>query len=202
MRCLWSYRHLGAQAADYAGGNIGKVGVLPERLARLDVGKMYFDKRYMRRGQRIAQRHTGVGEGRGVQDDERRPVFHRLLHPTDQLMLGVALIEAHAVSRGLTLLGEPLIDSLECGGTVKFGLPRSQEIEVGPVNYQDLSHGMLWLGNWSGQPEAVMPNNCLKYLDLAIDLPLSPQLVTIVHAKCHLVQHKDSTDKITEIFWK
>ena len=107
--------------------------MLPERLTRVHVRKMHLDKWDMCRGQGVAKRHTGVGKGRRVQQDKRYPVFHRLLHPPNQLVLGVALEETDTVSGGLSLLGKALIDDLKRGRAVVLWLSCAEQIQVGTV---------------------------------------------------------------------
>src|ERR1700748_3052874 len=50
---------LGAESADHAFGEVGKIGMVPERLAAMDVRQMNLDERDRHGRERIAQRHAG-----------------------------------------------------------------------------------------------------------------------------------------------
>jgi hypothetical protein len=71
-----------------------------------------------------------VWVNRRVQQDKRCPVFHRLLHPPNQLVLGIALEETDPGSGGLSLLGKALIDSLKRGCAVVLRLSCAEQIQV------------------------------------------------------------------------
>jgi len=79
------------QATDHAAGNIGKIGMMPERFAGVDIGQMHFDKGDFSGQQGIPQRHTGVGEGGRVEDDEVDTFLARIVNALDQFVLGIAL---------------------------------------------------------------------------------------------------------------
>src|SRR5512139_177569 len=59
-----------AQTGHDADGEIGKIRMVAEGFARVDVGKMDFDERDGRGRQRIAQGDAGMGVTRRVDDDE------------------------------------------------------------------------------------------------------------------------------------
>src|SRR4051812_37499392 len=54
------------QAQDDAGGDVREIRAMAERLARVDVGKMYFDEGQLHAQQRVAQGDAGVGVGARV----------------------------------------------------------------------------------------------------------------------------------------
>ena len=121
-------------------GDVGKIRVFAERLARLDVGQVHFNERDMARGQGVAQGDAGVGVGRGVEDDEGDLVFYRLLHPVHQFVLGIALEEADAMAGGLGLAAETRIDGLQGVVAVVLRLAVAEQVQVGSVDDQQFSH--------------------------------------------------------------
>src|SRR5256885_5444476 len=78
------------QPADSPDSMVAEIGVAPEGLTRVQVGKMYLDVGNAHSGERIAQGHTGMGEGCRIDDDEIDASRAGSLDTLDQLGLGVA----------------------------------------------------------------------------------------------------------------
>ena len=83
-----------------------EVGVPPERLARMDVGNVDLHEGDADCGKRIAQRDTGVGERRRVDQDEIHGLTRRLLDAFHEFGLRVALKGDERRSLCLRLGGE------------------------------------------------------------------------------------------------
>ena len=114
--------------------------MFPERLAGVDVRKMHFNERDVARGQGVAQGNAGVGIGRRVEQDESNLVLDRLLHPVHEFVLSVALEEADAVAGGLGLAAQTLIDGVQGVAAVVLRLARTEQVQVGSVDDQQVSH--------------------------------------------------------------
>src|SRR5436305_13504505 len=61
-----------AEAAERCKGGHGRVGVMTEALAGVDVADMHFHSRNLHRDQRVMQRDRGVRIAAGVDDDAGR----------------------------------------------------------------------------------------------------------------------------------
>ena len=79
------------QSRDDTLGEIGEIGVTAERFPGMDVGQMHFNKGDLDGGQRITQGDTGMGEGRGVDDDVCDTLPGRILNRIDQVVFGVTM---------------------------------------------------------------------------------------------------------------
>ena len=84
---------LGAEAGDDAVGAQRQIGVVAEASRACDVRDVHLDHRRVEGLQRVEDRHRGMREGAGVDDDARRRPA-RLVDPVDELVLAVALAEA------------------------------------------------------------------------------------------------------------
>ena len=91
---------LGAKAGDDTGRHGRDVGVVPERLAFVDVGDMHLDDREFAGVQRVENGDRRVREGGRIEDDEGDMRGGRLVDARDQLRLGVAL-EGRQMMTGL-----------------------------------------------------------------------------------------------------
>src|SRR6267378_4408849 len=58
------------EPADHPDGLVAEIGMAPEGLACVHVGKMHLDIGNAHRGERIPQRHAGMGKGGWIDDDE------------------------------------------------------------------------------------------------------------------------------------
>src|SRR5574340_594564 len=73
-----------AQAGHHANGEVGEIRVVAEGFARVDIGKMNFDKRNGGSRQRVAQGDAGMGVGRRIDDDEVHAVAGGFVQALDQ----------------------------------------------------------------------------------------------------------------------
>ena len=79
------------EPANYALGDIGKIGVPAKRLARVNIGQMHLDEGNPGREQGVPQRDARMRIGAGVDQDERYPFVVGSMDAIDQGMLGIAL---------------------------------------------------------------------------------------------------------------
>ena len=79
------------QPADYADREVGEIRVVTEFFSGEYIGKMYFDKRYGDRGQRITERHAGMRKRGRIDDDEIHRITGCLLNTVDQVTFLIAL---------------------------------------------------------------------------------------------------------------
>jgi hypothetical protein len=93
-----------AQTGHHADREVGKIRVVAEGFARVNIGKMHFDERDGGRRQRIAQGDAGVGVARRVDDDEVDVIARGLVDAVDQRAFVVVLegldLGAGGFSRG------------------------------------------------------------------------------------------------------
>src|SRR4030042_2980769 len=125
-----------ATAGHHADGEVGKIRVMAEGFARVNVGKMNFDERDGGGRQRIAQRDAGVGVARRVDDDEVDVIVRSLVDAVDQGALGVVVEGFDLCSGGFPAADQRAVDVVERGEAVVPGLAAAQQIEVGAVQNQ------------------------------------------------------------------
>src|SRR5690606_10988577 len=101
--------------------------------AGVRVGQVDFDVRDRDRGQRVADRHAGMGERGGVDQDERGTIVARGLDPLDQHVLGVGLQALEFVAGGGGLLVQGGVDVGQRGAPVDLRLAGAEQVEVGAV---------------------------------------------------------------------
>ena len=94
-----------AQAGHHADGEVGKIRVMAEGFARVNVGKMNFDERDGGGRQRIAQRDAGVGVARRVDDYEVDVIVRGLVDAVDQGAFVVVLEGFDLCSGGFPAAG-------------------------------------------------------------------------------------------------
>src|SRR5690606_39067367 len=80
--------------------------------------------------ERIEQRNGAEGEARRI-DEDARALVNRLMHPVDELVLGIGLVEADG--RLTRRLAAPGLDLGQRDRAVDFRLPRAEAVEVRSV---------------------------------------------------------------------
>ena len=101
---------------------------------------MHLDKGDPHGQQRITKRDARVREARGIEDDESDMTRGRLVDAGDQLGLGVALEGGDPVTCFRRQLRHPLVYLFEGDVPIQPGLAYTQEVEVGTVEQQYVSH--------------------------------------------------------------
>lgn len=108
--------------------------------ARVNVRKMNLDEGDAAGCQGISQGYTCMGVSCRVYDDEPDPLLHRLLHPFHQFVFGVALKKTDLMAGRLGLSPQALIDLLQTGMAVMLRLPLTEQVQIGTIQNQHLSH--------------------------------------------------------------
>ena len=80
-----------AQAGDHAHRDVRQIGMLSERFAGVNVGKVHFNKWNPHCQQGIPQRNAGVGKSCRVNNDKVRTIGARGMNTLNQLVFPVAL---------------------------------------------------------------------------------------------------------------
>lgn len=133
---------VGAEADDRADGDIGKTGLVTERLARGHVRQMHFDERQGGGQQRIPQRDTGVGVGRGVEDDAIYALVTRGVNAVDQSAFAVGLKAGERVTLCTGLLAQAVFDVRQRLCAVQLGLTGAEQVQVGTVEQEEAGHAI------------------------------------------------------------
>ena len=78
--------------------------MVPKAFPAIDVRNMYLDKRDCHTRQRITQRHAGMRESAGIDDDGLNPFFLRCMDAINQLAFVVALetVQCRTCNLGLS----------------------------------------------------------------------------------------------------
>ena len=116
---------------DHRLGDVRDVTVMAERFAGVYVGNVHFDAWNIDPGQRIAQRHTGMGKGRRIDNDELGAIGARLMNRLDHFLLAVALQAGQACPRALGFGLQAMVNLVQRFRTVDLGLAGTPPIEVG-----------------------------------------------------------------------
>src|SRR5690242_2802887 len=130
----------GPQARDHAGGDVGEIGVFPEGFPGVDVRQVHLDEGDADRREGVAKRDTGVRESRRIDDDVGGFVAFRGMDALDEGGFRVALQRRKLVPGPLGLGRQPGIDRFEGIPAVVLGFALPQQVQVRPVNHQDLRH--------------------------------------------------------------
>src|ERR1700743_132775 len=80
-----------SQPIDTADSDVGQIRGMSKCFPCEYVAQVDLDEWHPNRQERVAQRDAGVGEGAGVDDDERRAVGLRGMYAADQVVFGIAL---------------------------------------------------------------------------------------------------------------
>lgn len=129
---------IGTQSADHAKGERGKKTVVPKYFALMDIGQMNFDEGEGHSRQRISHRHTGVGVGGGVDDDEAAVGARRCLNSINQGPFVVALETFERVPCIGRYCHKISVDLRQSLRTINCGLTATQQVEVGSVKNKNL----------------------------------------------------------------
>jgi hypothetical protein len=95
---------VGSQTADHARSEIGQVGMVPKAFSAINVRNMYLDKRDCHARQCITQRHAGMRQSAGIDDDGLNPFFLRCMDAINQLAFVIALesVQSRTCDLGLS----------------------------------------------------------------------------------------------------
>ena len=85
---------------------------MAERFPRMHVTQVDFDERNLHAQQCIAQRHAGVRESGGIEDDAGDVRGRRIVNAADDLSLGIALERRQMVARFRRQLSRAVHDLL------------------------------------------------------------------------------------------
>jgi hypothetical protein len=129
-----------SESANNAVGEIGEVRMLAEFFARTHIRQMDFNECYLRREECIANRDAGVGIGRRVDDDEVDLVGPGLLDAIDDVALAVRLEGLQRDTLLLCKSNQIQVDLGERIGTIDFRLARAEQVQIGAMYDQNLSH--------------------------------------------------------------
>ena len=167
----------GAEPGDDANGHVGNVGVPPEFLPGVHVAEVNLDERDGHGQQRVPQRHAGVGQGAGVQQDEVH-LAGGLLDPVDQGGLGIGLEGLQLVPGGGGGGGRGLLDVGQGRGAVQMGFPPAEQVQVGAVEQQEPRHRIgVWIAG-DGREFTEFRRKRKKVPDLSFELSYLAQPTT------------------------
>lgn len=114
------------QPGHHPDSKVGQIRVMAEGFARVNIGKMYFDKRNGNRRQRIADRHAGVSVGRRIDHDEINMIVAGLMDTLDQRPFVVMLKGFDERTDGIPAPHQHTIDIVERGESVMLGFAAAQ----------------------------------------------------------------------------
>jgi hypothetical protein len=129
-----------SESADNADGEIGEVRMLAEFFARMHIRQVDLDECYLRREECVANRDAGVGIGRRVDDDEVDLIDPGLLDAIDDVALAVRLEGLQRDTFLLSKVDQIPVDLGECVGTIDYRLARAEQVQIGAMDDQNLSH--------------------------------------------------------------
>ena len=121
-----------AQPGHHPDREVGKIRVVAEGFARVDVGKMDFDERNGSRRQRIAQGNAGVGVARRIDDDEVDLVVCGLVDAVDQGAFVVVLKGLDRGASGFPAADQRTVDVVKRGVAVVPGFAAASRLRLGP----------------------------------------------------------------------
>src|SRR3990167_7265830 len=137
---------VGAATADNCLGQVAEVGAVPEGFSCVRVGHVDLDEGNPAGGQRIAQRHRGVGECRRIDQHEVGAIGHGRLDPIDELVLGVGLEGFQGVAAVFGTLDQAGVDFRQGDAPIDIGLAHAEQIEIGSMQDKDFGHRSLQSG--------------------------------------------------------
>lgn len=114
--------------------------MLAEFFAPMHIRQVDFDECYPRREEGIANRDAGVCIGRRVDDDEVDLVGPGLLDAIDDVALAVRLEGLQRDTFLLCQASQIPVDLGERIGAIDFRLARAEQVQIGTVYDQNLSH--------------------------------------------------------------
>ena len=106
--------------------------MLAKRLALVDIRQMHFDRGQPHGSNGIAYGDAGMRIGGRINDN---PVVSTsgFLDPDDQIAFVVRLPDIDFHTQLLGQLGQGRIDSVQCLGAIDGLLPRTEEVQIGPM---------------------------------------------------------------------
>lgn len=113
------------KSADDTDRQVRKIRVRSELFARVDIGKMDFDKREPGGQKRVTNRYAGVGISRRIDNDELDLLRPRLLDAADDIAFGVGLKSLQFDTILLRHGSQVLVDRGKRIVTVNFGFSRA-----------------------------------------------------------------------------
>src|SRR5262249_47311001 len=113
-------------------------GVASKLLPTVYVRQVDLHDRQLDRGHRVAERDRVMRERAGGEDDACEPLALRGLEPVDQLALMIRLPALDRVAAATPVVAEHTIDLCERDLAVHGGLPGAEQVEVRPVQHEDL----------------------------------------------------------------
>ena len=111
---------------------------MAKRLALVDIRDVHFHERNVDASQRVAQRDTGVRQAARVDDDEIDTLGTRRMDAVDQRPFMIALEKSQRCARGFGLGFGSAFDVGQCDRPIHRRLARSQQIQVGTIEQQEL----------------------------------------------------------------
>ena len=114
----------------------------PEFLASVDVGQVHFHHGNGDARHRIPQRQRIVGESAGIEDHSGKARLLGRVQPFDELALEVRLPAFDPDPPGARVVANEAVHLNQSRPPVHRGLPRPEEIQVGPVENQG---GSQWV---------------------------------------------------------
>jgi hypothetical protein len=99
----------------------------------MDIRQMYFNEAELDRRKRIPQRHTGMSQAPGINDDPRNSLLFRVVHPLDQRTLVIALEDTEGRSVPAGQVVQPIVDALQSFGPIDTRFAGTQQIQVWTV---------------------------------------------------------------------
>ncbi len=130
----------GSEARDAADGKVGQERVVTERLARMHVRQVQLDEWQRHPGEGIAQRHAGVRECAGVDDDEIDAVTARRVDAADQFMLRVALEGRQPGAEARRQLRAAGHDGFERVPPIDLRFPLAKQVQIGSIQQKQVRH--------------------------------------------------------------
>jgi hypothetical protein len=127
-----------ARIASLAFGPGGHIGMMPERLAFVDVRDVDLEHWPVEGVERIEHRHRGMGERAGVDDYARRGLAGGV-DPVDDLPFPVGLVHHEAQPMPLGHHGATGLHIGEGVAAVDLGLAFAEQVQVGAVQDGDQS---------------------------------------------------------------
>lgn len=128
---------INAQTADHADRLVGQIGVVTEWFALVHIGNMHLNERYGDSTQCIAQRNTGVGICRSV-DDNESGIGAGCLDFFNQFAFVIALEAFASDTSFIGSLHECIMNVLQRLFSVHLRFTRTQQIQIGAIEDQYL----------------------------------------------------------------
>ena len=109
----------------------------PEWFPGVDVRQMHLDIRNAHCGKRVTQRHTRMGQPRGVDDDPGHMLPLGLMYALDQGPFMVALENLQNRSPPPSRAAQPLVDACDAFGPIDLRLAAPQQVQIGAVKQKN-----------------------------------------------------------------